>query len=132
MTENQPALSLLTEPRSIRALQRAVGGMLRPDEGNDIGQMLGQNEDVWAEVITTKHGRSARVTLLDPARYGFGDFSTIEIRNVQDAAPRFIGTPRTSYEDSLVQQADIVDPGYQAQIANAVAAIVVGAEAQSE
>lgn len=122
MVENRP--SLLNGPRNIRALQRAAGSLLNLDAAQDVGRVLGPHKDVWAEVITTKRGRSARVTLMDPARYGFAKFSAIEIRNVQDAAPRFIATLNTSYENTTMDQADITDREQQLEIAGVIATIV--------
>lgn len=122
MVENRP--SLLNGPRNIRALQRAAGSLLNLDGTQDVGRVLGPHEDVWAEVITTKKGRSARVTLMDPTRYGFADFSAIEVRNLQDAVPRFIATPNASYENTMMEQVDITDREQQLKIADVIATIV--------
>lgn len=125
MTAETQPVSMLTAPRSIRALQRAVGGALGYNHGEDQAKLLGPHKDVWAEIITTKSGQqSGRVTLIDPARYGFRAFSTIEIRNVQNPSPRFIGTPAVLCEDTM-DPTDIVDPQERRRIANTVAVIVM-------
>lgn len=92
--------------------------------GGETGQVLGAHGDIWAEVKDTKKGPSGRVTLFDPARYGFPGISTIEIRDVQTATPRYIATPDTSCEETLMEPWDITDPTQQARIAMVVAASV--------
>lgn len=130
MTTETQHVGIPTIPRSIRALQRAVGSALDYNNGADQAQLLGSNQDVWAEIISTKNGQSGRVTLMNPSRYGFPGFSTIEIRNVQNPMPRFIGTPAVSCEDT-VEPSDIVNPEERRRIANTVAVIVIAGSLES-
>jgi len=127
VAESQISQPLPGGPRYIRALQRAVGGLLEPEASSstDIGKVLGPNNDIWAEVVTTKKGRRASVTLANPGNYGFDGAETIEVRGIDGSTPRFIVTPRTGTEDTCIEQHDITDPSVQARIADAISAIVM-------
>jgi hypothetical protein len=108
-------------------LQRVVGGLLEAEGKNpgNIGQLLGPDQDVLAEIISTENGRRASVVLLDPQMYGFENVAAIELRGIEGVTPRFIVTTDAASGDRPAKKYDVVDPAERIRIADTISAIVM-------
>ncbi len=98
----------------------------KPSELVEASATLGAHDDVWAEIVHTKKGMSARVTLTDPQVHGWSGISTLEIRGIESDTPRCIVTPEVGAVDELMEPVDIVDRETKIEIFGKVAAIILG------